>query len=184
MRLPWRSSWTSAVVWVTSVGSLVPLLWFANERVDLPKPPGIGVGWLVFGFGAQALFAGRLIVQWLATEKRRRSVVPVSFWWLSLLGGLMLLAYFWRRGDPVGIAGQLFGNIVYLRNLYFLYRERRQRARAPAEHPPEEFDPTRVPGPTLSSSRRAAIAEGANPRPSSASPRPFAARPAHSRQRQ
>jgi lipid-A-disaccharide synthase-like uncharacterized protein len=182
MKLLWRSSWTATVVWVTSIASLVPLLWFANERADLPKPPGIGIGWLVFGFGAQALFAGRLIVQWLATEKRRKSVVPVSFWWLSLLGGLMLLAYFWRRGDPVGIAGQLFGNVVYLRNLYFVYRERRQRAEAPVT---VEFDPGTVPGPTLSSSRRAAIlAAGANREPSSAPPRPFAARPAQSRQRQ
>jgi lipid-A-disaccharide synthase-like uncharacterized protein len=181
MRLRWRSSWTTPTIWVTSIASLVPLLWFANERADLPKPPGIGMGWVSFGFAAQALFAGRLIVQWLATERRRQSVVPTSFWWLSLLGGLMLLAYFWRRGDPVGIAGQLFGNIVYVRNLYFLYRSRRHESEASA--PP--FDPTRVPGPTLSSSRRAAIAApGANPRPSGAQARPPAARPAQSRQRQ
>ncbi|MBA2481095.1 MAG: lipid-A-disaccharide synthase N-terminal domain-containing protein [Planctomycetes bacterium] len=101
-----------------------------ERNVSTPNPTGLNHYWLIFGFSAQALFAGRLVVQWIATEKSRHSVVPESFWWLSLLGGLMLLVYFWRRGDPVGIAGQLFGNVVYIRNIYFLYSDRRLRKAA------------------------------------------------------
>jgi lipid-A-disaccharide synthase-like uncharacterized protein len=80
--------------------------------------------WMVFGFGAQALFMSRMVVQWWASEKAKRSVVPVSFWILSLIGGLTLMVYFLRRGDPVGVAGQAFGLVVYLRNLVFIKRER------------------------------------------------------------
>ena len=58
-----------------------------------------------------------------ASERARSSVVPVQFWWLSLVGGLMLLTYFLRRGDPVGVAGQLFGVVVYSRNLLFIARD-------------------------------------------------------------
>jgi len=88
-----------------------------------PRSVGLTWGWLAFGFGAQALFMARMLVQWIATERRRRSVVPVAFWWLSLIGGFMLLAYFLRRGDPVGVVGQLFGVVVYLRNLVHIHRE-------------------------------------------------------------
>jgi lipid-A-disaccharide synthase-like uncharacterized protein len=129
-RIRW-AGWT-LVVAVTSVASLVPLLWLMERHVETPNPSGLNNYWLVFGFCAQLLFAGRLVVQWLVTERRRHSTIPVSFWWLSLIGGLMLLVYFWRRGDPVGIAGQLFGNVVYVRNLYFLYADRRGLS-APSE---------------------------------------------------
>lgn len=115
---------SSLLVILASLASLLPLLWFMEDRVDVSKPHGVNHWWLVFGFGAQMLFAGRLVVQWIATERSRKSVVPPAFWWLSLIGGFMLLVYFWRRGDPVGIAGQLFGNVVYIRNLYFLYCDR------------------------------------------------------------
>ncbi len=137
-----RKNWVLFAISAGSVASLIPLLWLMQTHVSDPDPSDLNNWWLVFGFSAQALFAGRLIVQWIATEKHRRSVVPTSFWWLSLLGGLMLLVYFWRRSDPVGIAGQLFGNVVYVRNLYFLYAERRRAgvvgatARALAGDPP------------------------------------------------
>ena len=91
-------------------------------EVTDPREVGVPWAWLAFGFGAQVIFMSRMLVQWLATERARSSVVPVGFWWLSLVGGLMLLAYFLRRGDPVGSVGQLFGVIVYLRNLFFLRR--------------------------------------------------------------
>lgn len=91
------------------------------EGVD-PRHVGLPWAWLAFGFGAQALFMGRMVVQWIATERAKSSVVPAAFWWLSLLGGMMLLIYFLRRGDPVGILGQAFGVTVYSRNLYFIYR--------------------------------------------------------------
>lgn len=93
--------------------------------VEDPRHIGLSWAWLAFGFGAQAVFMSRMLVQWIATERAKSSVVPVSFWWLSLIGGLSLLAYFLRRGDPVGVAGQAFGVVVYARNLFFIGRSSR-----------------------------------------------------------
>jgi lipid-A-disaccharide synthase-like uncharacterized protein len=81
----------------------------------------IGFIWVGIGLLGQLLFTGRMVVQWLATEKTRRSVVPPAFWWMSLIGAMMLLTYFiWRR-DIVGVLGQSFGLLVYVRNLYFIH---------------------------------------------------------------
>ena len=80
--------------------------------------------WIAIGFGGQALFASRFLIQWIATERHRQSVVPIAFWYLSLGGGLVLLSYaLWRR-DPVFIAGQSFGILVYSRNLWFVHQGR------------------------------------------------------------
>jgi lipid-A-disaccharide synthase-like uncharacterized protein len=84
--------------------------------------------WLAVGFLGQALFSTRFILQWIASEREKRSVVPVAFWWFSLLGGLTLLTYAIHRRDPVFILGQSAGLIVYLRNLYFVRREARDAA--------------------------------------------------------
>ena len=92
-----------------------------------PRHASLPWTWLAFGYAGQALFTGRMLVQWIATEKRRQSVVPVLFWWLSLFGGLILLIYFLRRGDPVGALGQLFGFVVYARNLMVISRVARQQ---------------------------------------------------------
>jgi lipid-A-disaccharide synthase-like uncharacterized protein len=92
-----------------------------------PRDAGLSHAWLVFGFAAQAVFGLRFLIQWIASERAQASVVPRGFWVLSLLGGLSLLVYFVRRGDPVGMAGQIFGVIVYSRNLYLLERQRRRR---------------------------------------------------------
>jgi lipid-A-disaccharide synthase-like uncharacterized protein len=73
--------------------------------------------WLVLGFGAQGLFTSRFLVQWLVSERRRQSMIPKAFWYLSLAGGLSLLAYAIHLGDPVFILGQSFGVVVYGRNL-------------------------------------------------------------------
>lgn len=82
----------------------------------------LGLIWVAIGFAGQFVFMGRMLVQWWASEKQRRSVVPVAFWWMSLVGGSMVLAYFvWRR-DPVGIFGQAMGWIIYARNLWLIYR--------------------------------------------------------------
>ncbi len=81
----------------------------------------VGLAWIAVGLIGQVAFTGRMIVQWLVTEKNKRSVVPVSFWWMSLIGSTMLLVYFVWRVDPIGILGQLFGWGVYLRNLYAIY---------------------------------------------------------------
>jgi lipid-A-disaccharide synthase-like uncharacterized protein len=84
----------------------------------------IGLVWVAIGLSGQLLFSGRMIIQWFASEKSKRSVVPVSFWWMSLLGATMLLVYFiWRR-DIVGILGQATGWIIYVRNLVLIRRSR------------------------------------------------------------
>ena len=82
--------------------------------------------WAYLGIIAQALFTGRFVVQWLASEKAGRSVIPFSFWTLSIGGGLLLLVYALYRRDPVFILGQAFGVLIYLRNLTFVLRERRE----------------------------------------------------------
>lgn len=79
--------------------------------------------WLVIGFIGQALFSARFIVQWLHSEREKRSVFPVAFWYFSIAGGVILLAYAIYRKDPVFIVGQLTGLLIYLRNLYFVVYE-------------------------------------------------------------
>jgi lipid-A-disaccharide synthase-like uncharacterized protein len=88
----------------------------------MPQPSPFWTPWLLVGFAGQALFFGRFLVQWLQSEKQRRSVIPVAFWYMSLGGGLLLLAYSIHRGDPVFIAGQTVGAFVYVRNLMLLRR--------------------------------------------------------------
>lgn len=84
--------------------------------------------WIVIGFVGQACFFGRFLVQWIASEREGRSVVPRAFWYLSISGGLIVLCYaVWRR-DPVFIAGQSVGLFVYTRNLILLRREDRRGA--------------------------------------------------------
>jgi lipid-A-disaccharide synthase-like uncharacterized protein len=85
--------------------------------------------WIVIGFLGQALFSARFIVQWLASERAKRSLIPMAFWYFSLLGGLVLLSYAIHKRDPVFIVGQGAGLFVYLRNLY-LIRTGRQKAEA------------------------------------------------------
>ncbi|MEL6316832.1 MAG: lipid-A-disaccharide synthase N-terminal domain-containing protein [Pseudomonadota bacterium] len=88
----------------------------------------------VFGLAAQAVFMSRMVVQWTASERAGRSVVPVSFWWLSIAGAAMLLVYGALRQDIVILLAQAFGFIVYARNLVLIARERRAlRAEGPAE---------------------------------------------------
>ena len=86
--------------------------------------------WLAVGLAGQAFFTMRFLVQWIATERRRKSVVPREFWYFSIGGGLTLLFYALHLGDPVFILGQGAGLIVYSRNLYFVRREGREAAGA------------------------------------------------------
>jgi len=79
--------------------------------------------WVVVGFLGQGLFSARFLVQWLASERARRSVVPRAFWFFSLGGGITLLAYALYRRDPVFIAGQGVGLFIYVRNLMLIYSE-------------------------------------------------------------
>jgi len=87
-------------------------------------------GWLALGFAGQALFSARFLVQWLYSERHKRSVIPLAFWYFSLLGGAALFAYALHIGDPVFILGQSLGVLIYSRNLYFVHKERRQLAQA------------------------------------------------------
>ena len=87
-------------------------------------------GWVVLGFVAQGLFTMRFVVQWIASERARRSVIPVAFWFFSIGGGVLLLAYALYRRDPVFIAGQALGLVVYVRNLYFIIVNGRQASSA------------------------------------------------------
>ena len=77
-------------------------------------------GWVILGFVAQAFFTMRFVVQWIASERARKSVVPVAFWFFSIGGGALLLIYALYRRDPVFIAGQALGLVVYVRNVYFI----------------------------------------------------------------
>lgn len=86
--------------------------------------------WVLLGFAAQAMFTARFLVQWIASERAGRSVIPVAFWTFSIAGGVLLLAYALYRKDPVFIAGQAFGVFVYLRNLYFVLRDRKTAVKA------------------------------------------------------
>jgi len=81
--------------------------------------------WNILGSIGQLLFASRFIIQWIRSEMAGRSIIPLAFWYCSLGGGLLLLSYAIYREEPVFIAGQLPGIVVYSRNLYFIYRERK-----------------------------------------------------------
>jgi len=81
--------------------------------------------WTVIGLVGQALFTGRFLVQWLASEKAGRSVIPVHFWILSLVGTWLVLAYAIYRADPVFILAYAFSTVVYVRNLMLIRKERR-----------------------------------------------------------
>ena len=77
--------------------------------------------WLGIGFFGQSLFFMRWVVQWISSEKKKKSEIPILFWYFSLIGGLITLIYAIYRVDPVFILAQSFGFIVYLRNIYFIY---------------------------------------------------------------
>jgi lipid-A-disaccharide synthase-like uncharacterized protein len=91
--------------------------------------------WLVVGFLGQAFFSARFLVQWIASERARRSIVPIAFWFLSLGGGATLLAYALYRRDPVFIVGQGAGLFIYLRNLVLIYRESARGAHGGPQSP-------------------------------------------------
>ena len=81
--------------------------------------------WIAIGFFAQAMFSARFIIQWIASERAGRSVVPLAFWFFSIAGGGILFVYALARQDPVFIAGQGTGLLIYARNLWLIFRERK-----------------------------------------------------------
>ena len=82
--------------------------------------------WISVGFIGQALFSARFLVQWLQSERIKRSVIPTAFWYFSIAGGMTLLMYAIHRQDPVFIVGQASGLLIYSRNLYFICREKKR----------------------------------------------------------
>ena len=87
----------------------------------------IEIVFLIIGFVGQGLFASRFIFQWLYSEKKGESSIPIQFWYLSILGGIGLLIYAISRKDPVIITGQMFGIFIYIRNLILIYRKNNDR---------------------------------------------------------
>ena len=85
----------------------------------------IEIIFLAIGFFGQAIFASRFIIQWIYSEKKGESYIPIIFWYLSIFGGIGLLVYAIFRKDPVIITGQLFGILIYLRNLFLIYRSKK-----------------------------------------------------------
>ncbi|KZM49876.1 lipid-A-disaccharide synthase N-terminal domain-containing protein [Labrenzia sp. OB1] len=81
--------------------------------------------WIILGFIAQAMFMMRFVIQWIASERVGRSIVPVAFWFFSIAGGVLLLIYSIQRQDPVFIAGQGLGLLIYFRNLWLIFKEKR-----------------------------------------------------------
>ena len=84
--------------------------------------------WVAFGLFGQLMFTGRFLVQWIASERARKSVVPLAFWYFSLGGGVILLAYAIYRKDPVFILGQSLGVFIYTRTLWLIHNEGRSNA--------------------------------------------------------
>ena len=87
----------------------------------------IEIIFLIIGFLGQGLFASRFIIQWIHSEKRGESTIPILFWYLSIFGGIGLLTYAIFRKDPVIISGQSFGIFIYLRNLILIYRRKNEK---------------------------------------------------------
>ena len=89
--------------------------------------------WTAIGFVGQGFFSMRFIVQWIASERTRKSVIPRAFWYFSVLGGATLLIYAIHRKDPVFIVGQGAGLVIYLRNLYFIHRPGQDQETTPEQ---------------------------------------------------
>ena len=85
--------------------------------------------WLAIGFAGQLMFMARFMVQWIASEREKRSVIPVAFWYISLAGSLVLLSYAIHKRDPVFILGLSLNSLIYVRNLWLIYRPGQPPAR-------------------------------------------------------
>lgn len=83
--------------------------------------------WLVLGIAGQLCFGARFLIQWIYSEIKKESLIPIAFWYLSIVGGMIVLAYAIHRRDPVFILGQSFGVVVYSRNLVLITKKRKQQ---------------------------------------------------------
>ena len=82
--------------------------------------------WLVIGFIGQSIFASRFLIQWIVSERAAKSIIPNIFWWISILGSIILLSYAIHKEDPVFIVGQSCGFLIYSRNLYLIYKNKKK----------------------------------------------------------
>ena len=89
---------------------------------DLWNASGWEKAWLAIGIGGQLVFTARFVVQWIVSERKKRSVIPVAFWYLSVVGSLVLLSYAIHKRDPVFILGFSLNSLIYVRNLWLIYR--------------------------------------------------------------
>jgi lipid-A-disaccharide synthase-like uncharacterized protein len=114
--------------------------WLQNKGKEITMPQWIPEEWSqqllrltildVIGFVGMVTFSSRFIVQWIVSEKKKESVIPVTFWYLSVIGSTVMLGYGIGRADKVLILMYLFNNLIYLRNLYFIYRKKNREAAA------------------------------------------------------
>jgi lipid-A-disaccharide synthase-like uncharacterized protein len=94
---------------------------FPGKRIDTMT------FWVIIGLLAQGLFASRFLVQWIVSEKKKRSTMPIYFWYSSVCGGILLLIYAIHIQDPVFILGQSMGLVVYTRNLILIHRRKKEK---------------------------------------------------------
>lgn len=93
---------------------------------------GVEMAWILFGFIAQSMYFMRFLLQWIASERVRRSIIPETFWYFSFAGGLMLFIYASHRADPVIMLGQFFGLFIYARNICLIWLNKRLASRIAA----------------------------------------------------
>lgn len=110
---------TSIGNYMNHIGHQVISYWQGTSELELI--------WLIIGISGQCLFMMRFIVQWIHSERHGESIIPISFWYLSLIGGLTVLAYGIHKSEPVIILGQLPGAVVYARNLILIKRKKDSR---------------------------------------------------------
>ena len=100
------------------IAELNPSIWETLAKIIRLEPAGM---WYLVGFVGQFVFMMRFVVQWIASERKKKSVVPVAFWYLSLVGSLITIVYAVYRRDPVFTAAFCLNILIYIRNLYFIH---------------------------------------------------------------
>lgn len=130
--------------------------------------------WILLGLGAQTVFSARFLIQWMVSERRKQTVIPEAFWWISLVGGLGLFIYFVWRQDIVGVIGQSSGLVIYARNIRLIHKKRRRDAKTA---PAVESDSTNPAQPQGTSEQARPFPEAVPPADEPAQPATDASRP-------
>lgn len=128
---PTPSPWMSAEEFALAVGDRADAMTSRPLLLRMLKVSSwFGVVWFLVGLGGQLMFFGRMLVQWVTAERSGQVVVPASFWWMSMIGGIMLFVYFVWRQEMIGALGQSTGIVIYARNLRLIGKQNRRRATA------------------------------------------------------